>query len=214
MFLNPRRRGTRSLVGNPQAMHAAVMSAFPPHLTGNGRILWRVDEDADQLALYIVSPEVPSFEHIQEQAGWANQESWDIRPYTPLLERLVRGQRYAFRLTANPVRTVTDESGKKRRSAHVTAAQQQQWLQDRAEALGVKISAAGSEEQLDTPTFAVTSRHTRRFRRKGATVTMAQAQFDGVLEVSDVTKLTEALTLGVGKAKAHGCGLMTLAALN
>ena len=88
MHLNPRRRGTRLLVGNPQTVHAAVMSSFPPTAHGEGRVLWRMDRDGDHLALYILSPTAPSFEHIQEQAGWSNQESWDVRPYGRVLDRI------------------------------------------------------------------------------------------------------------------------------
>lgn len=35
--------------------------------------------------------------------------------------------------------------------------------------------------------------------------------FDGRLEVTDPAALRRTLTLGLGKAKAYGCGLMTLA---
>src|SRR5699024_476663 len=64
MYLNPRRRATRNLVGNPQVAHAMVMSAFPPgnHSADDGRILWRLDQGRDSLALYVVSPTKPSFE--------------------------------------------------------------------------------------------------------------------------------------------------------
>ena len=213
MNLNPRRRGTRGLLGNPQAMHAAVMSAFPPDAHGEGRPLWRTDKDGDRLALYLVSPTPPSFEHLQEQSGWANQQSWQIRPYGPILDRLMLGQHYSFRLTANPVRTVTDNHGVKKRCAHVTVAQQVDWLTSRAEDSGFRLVGLTSAVENDpaVPAVAVTARETLRFPRGGRTVTIARAQFDGVLEVTDVDEMRKTLTTGLGKAKAYGCGLMTLA---
>jgi hypothetical protein len=50
--LNPARRGTRQLLGSPQAMHAAVMASWPPAAQDNlqadpeaARILWRLDRN-------------------------------------------------------------------------------------------------------------------------------------------------------------------------
>lgn len=37
--------------------------------------------------------------------------------------------------------------------------------------------------------------------------------FDGRLEVTDPAALRRTLTQGIGKAKAYGCGLITLAPL-
>ena len=215
MHLNPRRRGTRLLVGNPQTVHAAVMSSFHPTAHGEGRVLWRMDRDGDHLALYILSPTAPSFEHIQEQAGWSNQESWDVRPYGRVLDRITLGQEYSFRLVANPSRIVTGEDGKKRRFAHVTVDQQLGWLTDRASSLGVEFIDAGGvfDDEKRVPAVAVTSREISRFQRKGATVTVSRSQFDGAIRVTDVDALRNTLTNGVGKAKAYGCGLLTLAPL-
>lgn len=215
MHINPRRRGARLLIANPQSVHAAVMSCFPPAAHQEGRVLWRMDRDDNRVALYIVSPTAPSFEHLQEQAGWSNQESWDIRTYDRALDRLMAGQEYAFRLTANPTRVVTGEGGKKRRHAHVTADQQLGWLTDRASALGVEFIDAGGafEGEEMVPSAAVTSREVMRFKRKGSTVTVARTQFDGALRIGDVDSVRKALTVGIGRAKAYGCGLLTLAPL-
>lgn len=211
MHLNPRRRGTRHLLGNPQAMHAAVMSAFPPddHEGAPGRVLWRVDQDPGAIALYLVSPTPPSFEHLQEQAGWGNRESWAIRDYAPVIDQLGVGRRYAFRLVANPVRTVTGEDGVKRRHAHVTAAQQLGWLLERAERMGVRFPEADGE-----PAVRVTGRETARFQRAGSRVTIARTRYDGALEVADPAALRRTLVEGIGRAKGYGCGLLTLAPLS
>ncbi|MFD5550034.1 type I-E CRISPR-associated protein Cas6/Cse3/CasE, partial [Streptomyces goshikiensis] len=42
-------------------------------------------------------------------------------------------------------------------------------------------------------------------------VPLVTVTFDGCLEVTDPAALRRTLTLGLGKAKAYGCGLMTLA---
>ena len=121
--LNPVRRGARKLLGSPQAMHAAVLAGFPEQAgTERGRVLWRVDTDEHRVTLYIVSPDKPDLTHLVEQAGWPTTETWLTRPYEGVLERVAPGQRWGFRLTANPVRVLAPEPGEKRgkRVGHVT----------------------------------------------------------------------------------------------
>lgn len=235
MHLNPRRRQTIRFMRDPQALHAAIESAFPPDppdLTAGSRVLWRLDAEGERRQLLILSPRTPSLEHLQEQAGWSTEQTWESRSYEHLLSRLMRGQRYAFRLTANPVHTVTDTSGRKKLLAHVSVAHQTRWLTERAELLGVRfmteaetladvddLATASPTPDHDglgaspqpTPLVQVSSRETIHFRRGAQKVTLARARFDGLLEVTDADRLRSALTSGIGRAKAYGCGLMTLA---
>src|SRR5690606_7133473 len=105
--INPRRRGAHKLLSSPQALHAAVMSGFPrqPAAT-EGRVLWRVDRDRrHRILLYVASPSAPDFTHLVEQAGWPTVQTWDTRRYDDFLSSLQNGQRWAFRLTANPARS-------------------------------------------------------------------------------------------------------------
>ena len=73
------------------------------------------------------------------------------------------------------------------------------------------FSVAGSDEDGCPPTARVVERANLRFRRRDRTVTVRTARFDGVLEVTDVDALRSTLVNGLGKAKAYGCGLLTLA---
>lgn len=202
--LNIRRPGARKLLGSPQAMHAAVMSGFPPGVDP-GRPLWRVDlDDPLRPTLFVVSPTRPDMTHLEEQAGWPSAPTTVSAPYTLLLDALEVGQQWAFRLTANPTHRATID-GVQKVLAHVTVAQQTAWLVSRQEALGVSLGDA------DQPTFHLTGREVRRFRRDTSTVTLARATFDGTLNVTNPDLLRTALTAGVGRGKAYGCGLLTLA---
>lgn len=217
MYLNPRRRQTIRFQRDPESLHAAVESAFPPGAPGAGdaRKLWRLDLEGNQAKLLILSARVPSLEHLQEQAGWATEQTWESREYEPLLARITKGQRYAFRLAANPVHTVTGDDGVKRRLAHVSVGHQLRWLEERAEAIGVSFGVADSEGTDPDPTSAVrvSFRETVRFRRGEQRVTLARTRFDGMLEVENAERLRTALISGIGRGKAYGCGLLTLAPL-
>ncbi|MFD7161750.1 type I-E CRISPR-associated protein Cas6/Cse3/CasE [Kribbella sp. NPDC059898] len=216
MALNDVRRGTKKLLASPQAMHAAVLAGFAdPRPTTEGRVLWRLDTTAGRRpVMYVVSPHKPDFTHLVEQAGWPTTETWQTRPYDALLERLEVGQRWQFRLTANPVHSVLDEGRKRGKPmAHVTVKQQEQWLIDRTERLGFRLvpsTASGSPE----PDLAVLDRSVRRFSRQHSSVTIAMTTFQGHLEVAEPYRLREAMTHGIGRAKAYGCGLLTIGAAN
>jgi CRISPR system Cascade subunit CasE len=220
MLVNPARRGARTLIASPQALHAAVFAAFPDSRpTEEGRILWRFDTyHGHRAVLYVVSPDKPDFTHLVEQAGWPTTHAWETKSYHPLLESLTLGQRWHFRLTANPVHAARRDDWRDTKPlAHVTAKQQEQWLLDRTAKLGFQIApghAGVTDGSLGEPDFAVVARTIRRFNRHGSTVTVAMATFEGHLEVTDTAALRRALTHGVGRAKAYGCGLLTLARPN
>lgn len=219
MSLNPQRRGGRHLLSNPQAMHAAVMSAFPPRTldedNGRGRVLWRVDSQHPEHTLYVVSPVEPDLEHIVEQAGWSTV-SWESTDYTRFLDQLRMGQQWRFRLRANPVKSVKAGEGPRGKVLpHVTPAQQLKWLDDRAPKSGFALLR---EQHLETDSevllTSVVRREDRQFHRqddsKGTRVTLRQAQFEGAVAITDVAAFRRTLIYGIGRGKAYGCGLMTL----
>lgn len=202
--LNIRRSGAKKLLGSPQAMHAAILSGFAPGVDP-GRPLWRVDTD-DELrpTLYVVSTARPDLTHLEEQAGWPSQPTARSISYDSFLESLRPDQVWGFRVTVNPTHRAMI-GGAKKILGHVTVEQQTQWLLDRQEQMGVSFEIEGQR------TCYLSHRSVRQFRRGNATVTLNQASFSGTLRVVDKDLLQQTLTQGVGRGKAYGCGLMTLA---
>lgn len=213
--LNPRRRGAVPLLASPHALHAAVLASFPdPGARPEGRVLWRLDLDEHSTNLYIVSPAQPDVTHLVEQAGWPTLDDTAlVRSYDPLLTRIEVGQRYAFRLTANPTHSAPragDSRGKV--FGHVTVSQQEKWLLDRQERSGFVVTPAdGVPSDLDSRALAVTARRTLSFSRRETRVTLSVATFEGRLEVTDRAAFVTALCHGIGRAKGYGCGLLTIA---
>lgn len=210
--INPGLRQGRRMLTNAQVMHAAVLASFPPDTRRDeARVLWRVDQKDNAFTLYIVGPEPPDLRVIGEQAGWPTRPG-DTTDYRPFLDRLIPGQEWAFRLTANPVKSIPGPPGKRGKVVpHVTRAQQAQWLLQRSAQCGFEIlpnSGFPEERQL-----TVTRSEDLRFRRAAGSrpVSIRQAQFDGALRVTDEKRLRTVLVHGVGRARAYGCGLLTLA---
>ena len=224
MALNGARRSAMEVIASPNKMHAAVEAAFPPLAPSasasgdeDGRILWRIDPvpgEGRVAWLYVVSPRRPDFTHLCEQVGWPVEGGWECKDYSGLFVKLSKGQIWHFRLKANPVRKVLKDRGRSVNDSvvgslqgHVTAQQQMGWLLKRAEHHGFKIhnDAAGF------PQLAVSQRDKVTFGHSGSKVTLTTAVFDGLLEVTDEVALWHALCFGIGRAKAFGCGLMTIA---
>jgi len=212
VLLNERKRGTVKALASPQVIHGAVESSFcwPTHETSRprNRLLWRVDHVANRCYLLLLSEELPDLTSLVRRFGYPDVEAkGETKDYTPLLEQLRKGQRWQFRLRANPVRSSAseaDRSGRGKVFAHVTVEQQMQWLMARAEACGFT---------LKPDEFSVVHVGWKKFykgSRGQCQVILRTATFEGLLSIADVERFRASLTHGIGRAKAYGCGLMTI----
>lgn len=225
-LINPQRRGARKLLSSPQAMHAAVLAAFPPGVGDGGRVLWRLDAQPPEYRLYVLGPEEPDFTHLVEQAGWATR-TWESMDYAPMLARITPGQEWGFRLTANPVKSLHRPGQRGKPVPHVTEAQQIAWLDERAGRHGFELrrvpssGAEGSCAGEGMPDVRVTGREDLSFAKRDTTgsgrrrqVTLRRVRFDGTLRVLDAEAVRAALVQGIGRGKAYGCGVLTLRPVN
>lgn len=221
ILLNPRTRGGRKLITDPQSMHAAVRSCFPPDIDESvSRVLWRVDTRDHETILYIAGPEKPTCHHVVEQAGWESRQAQSAE-YDRFLQSLMRGQRWHFELVANPTYSQWQNGKRGKVKAHVSIAHQLAWLYKKAEASGFALAPRIDDPADDAERSRwsahdapqVLERWTDTFRRGGSKqpVHISKARFAGTLEVTDADALRQALTLGIGRARGYGCGMLTLA---
>jgi len=222
IWLNPLRTGAQRLIRNPQAMHATVLGGLARQPVDE-RVLWRLELQPHRGELLVLTETRPSWEHVIEQAGWTVAEEPQAMtvPYDGLLGRLVSGAEFAFRLRANPTSSrrhpdsLTPSQAARaqgRRGVvvpHTTAAAQTQWLLDHLPSWG--FSAV--ELADGNPAVGVTGRERLAFsRERGAPrVILQTATYDGRLRVDDVELARTSLMQGVGRGRAYGCGLITLA---
>lgn len=216
--LAPERRLARKYLGSPQAMHAVVMSATGGHDgNGPGRVLWRVDRGMTT-ALYILSPVEPDCSQLVAEAGTAGTQARTL-DYSPFLASLDAGQLWAFRLAVNPSYSASRGPGVRgQRYGHVTVEQQRQWFIDRVPRFGFEllpVDHADGEGTDEAVLVAYRERPVFNRRRPGGEgydrVTINRTVYEGVLRVTDPEPLRRALIAGIGRSKAYGCGLMTLA---
>lgn len=120
------------------------------------------------------------------------------------------GQRLAFLLTANPIKTIKDtqteqKPGKSRETCRVPLVKEEEqraWL-------ARKLAGAAEIEAVTLlphqPLF---------FRRGSRAGKLSTLSFEGVLGVQDPARLVALLENGVGPAKAFGCGLLLVRRLD
>jgi CRISPR system Cascade subunit CasE len=199
--VNKQRMETKRALLNLQIMHASVKACFPE---SDGRILWRADALRHSLYILVVSPIKPDFTAFIRQYGWPESEQMgESRDYEQLFDRIETDSEWKFRLMANPV-----YAGNGKRYAYFSVEQQKKWLSDRAARNGFS---------LREHSFDVVSRDTINFSKGDKNdrhkVTLSRVTFEGDLSVLDIDSFKRALTDGIGRAKAYGCGLLTVAKL-
>lgn len=201
IMLDRTRRETMLALASPNKIHGAVEACFPGE---RRRKLWRIDELDQQSYLLVVSEDAPSLNLIAGQFA-PEGASWEIRSYDAFLAAIQAGSRWYFRLAANPTVSRADKEGNRGKVlAHVTVQQQKQWLLDRSQKHGF---------DLNPDEFDVVKRNVLTFE-KGVgryRVTMGTCVFEGMLTVMEEELIRKALTEGLGRGKAYGLGLLTIA---
>ena len=204
--LATQNHNTRRALLSPQILHAAIEGCFPNKATEKERKLWRLDLLHDKLYLLLLSPEVPSLTHFSEQFCTSGTVG-ETKNYDLFLATIRAGQQWQFRLRGNAVHSVVENKERGVRGkiyAHVTAQRQREWLIKKSTTCGFT---------LDKHSFEAVETNQLHFQRnKGNPPVIINATvFEGGLMVTDAEMFTQALTHGVGRAKAYGCGLLTIA---
>ncbi|MGX8705188.1 MAG: type I-E CRISPR-associated protein Cas6/Cse3/CasE [bacterium] len=199
--LDPLKRATQKALAAPAMLHGAVEAGFSGL---RRRRLWRVDELNGRCYLLIVSLDMPELASAAAQFA-PEGATWETRSYDEFLSNITSGSRWRFRLAANPtVSHVEQNNTRGKVYAHVTVQQQKQWLMDRSEKHGFRLK----EDDFDVTRRGVLS-FAKGPRRQH--VTLGYCVFDGTLEVADAVLLRQTLTDGLGRGKAYGLGMLTLA---
>lgn len=196
------RQETMKALASPNLFHGAIENA---EKEGRTRKLWRVDTLGGQQYLLVLSEQQLDFSGVVKQFG--NGERAESKQYDGFLERITNGSRWQFRLKANPVVCLKKELNKRGKPvAHITPAHQETWLRNQAAKHGF-IPEEGR--------FLVTSSQWYAFKKgtTGHKVRMLAVTYEGILTVTDAEQFRNALTQGIGREKAYGLGMLTVAGI-
>lgn len=201
LTLDSRHPQARRDLGDAYDMHRTLTRAF---VQGENTLpqpfLWRLEPcfDGTVSSSLLVQSETPAnWSVLDSFPGYALQVQGN--KLVGVSQLVQAGQRYRFRLLANP--TVTRD-GKR----HGLSREEDQlaWLTRQGEKHGFTVLAClrASNERLQT-----------RRGKSGDRITMQAVLFEGVLQAVDAQALRLVLCQGLGHGKALGLGLLSLAAL-
>lgn len=218
LHLNPHSRDVQRVLRDSYALHKAVMSMFPSDVGPSARkslgILHRLDlrEGGRTAELLLQSKVLPRIEQLPPTflEGPRAIESTEL---APLLERVIPGAHFRFRLRANPTRKISTKSspeGVRSNGKRVPV----RGDEERAVWLARKLLEGGMRlaESSAGPWLLQLPEGLQYGNRKNGNGTTHEAHlFEGILEVIDAEKARNTILVGVGPGKAFGFGLLSLA---
>ena len=192
----------------PNIVHGILSAAFPGKRNElSNENLWRIDSLGDSRVLIIVSTSPPDITEIVRKIGANKLSAGDSEEktdadktldYAPFLRQISDGQAWRFRVCANPVehkkQTPSDKRGKI--FALRSIEEQLEWLNRQGEKSGFSVKGC-----------AIINDSWIAFNK----VRIRAVTYDGVLTVTDADAFRTVLSQGIGRGKAYGCGLLTVA---
>lgn len=216
IHLDLRCREARRDLADPYQLHATLSRAFsqPEKKCSEGEVLWRLEPKArsdGNPQVLVQSRTIPNWDGIGVK-GWLAEVDSPIDLKSRLkLDALRPGQRYRFRLRANPCVT---RNGK--RLGLLQRIAQEQWIQRKGEAHGFVLppltSSGGSEEsEMRIDVIVSQERMLSGLQHHGNRIRIFSVLYDGVLTVTDTDAFVKVLHTGIGHGKALGLGLLSVA---
>lgn len=188
------------------AFHNWVERSFPDEVSDSARTrkLWRIDQIGDKQFLILISRTEPDLEQLEKYGVKGTAET---KLYDQYLDSLKKGMRLRFRVTLNPVISISEGIGKRGRvMPHVTVQHQMKYLLDRAQKSGFI---------LDEDEYAIVERGYAWLKKTGEKdLRLIKATYEGILTIQDKDRFLTTLIEGIGKKKAYGFGLMTVVPLS
>lgn len=208
--LHPRDPLVLRDLSDPTELHRSLMRAFPQHQGPSPRahfgVLFRVESEpagGGAPTLLVQSTVKPSWDALPEGYVLA----CEVKDVAGLLDGIAAGAAFRFRLVANPTKKVAPAAvgaTPRRHNPRVPLLGEEERL--------AWLSRKGAQFGFVVPPGGVRSSVLGVSGGRGATAVRVQpVQFEGELRVVEPLAFRDALSGGVGPAKAYGCGLLSLA---
>ena len=198
--LNLYNRSTMKALNSPSIFHGAIENSFVGERKRN---LWRIDRLQNNYYILILSETIPDFSAFCTQF---EPNSVETKSYDKLLEKIKYGDKWHFRITANPTKAVKkyaqNNHNRGKILPHITIEFQKKWLIEKSLKNGFLLS---------DNSFDVVQNSWKHFYKKGSRrVSILSVTYEGVLTISNEELFKKALVMGIGRGKAYGMGLMTI----
>jgi len=216
IHLDPRCREARRDLSDSYQLHSTLCRAFcePDRKCPEGEILWRLEPEADPAgypSVLVQSRAMPDWAGVGVQ-GWLAKADPAIDLKARLkLDSLKDGQRFRFRLRANPCVT---RNGK--RLGLLRSEEQEAWIKRKGQLHGFSLPQLATFDLSELPQERIDVRISQEQmlggkQHGGNGIRIYSVLYDGVLTVIDPEKFRDALKTGIGHGKVMGLGLLSVA---
>jgi len=186
---------------NPYEIHRELWRLFPDRPDDMRNFLFRVEKQKKRIGTEILMQSMQEPMKADTTCHIIAVREYDLS--------LKKGQRFRFRLRANPIKKINDEKGrinrkgetKKCRVPLINEEEQKVWLEH-------KLANICSLETLIINREVPLYFHKHKEQRSGKFLTVL---FDGFLGIEYPIAFVDMVKKGIGPAKAFGCGLLSLA---
>ncbi|GAA5531162.1 type I-E CRISPR-associated protein Cas6/Cse3/CasE [Herpetosiphon gulosus] len=229
IILNATERDVQTRLSNCHALHTLALRGFPqlPAGTDHARaffgVLFRLESvlaDQQQVRLLVQSTTLPDWSRIP--SGWLGSAPDErgnpaVRTIDQEYGNLDQVTDYFFRLRANPTKRISarnlDESERwqKKQVDLRTDHDRMEWLMRQANNHGFRIQPTPNQPTI--PAVQILPQPTSHGRDQEHRLTFGAATFEGILRITDLARFRQALEHGIGKGKAYGFGLLSIATL-
>ena len=200
VVFDARAKQVRNDFNDVEGLHRSVMAMFPDVVNREGLgVLFRVETSTSTPHLLVQSAVEPSLDPPQ---GYFRIGTKNMREQLSLI---TPGRNLRFRLLAAPFMSVAQpkptDGGPRPRGTQVPVPfpEVPAWLARRFGSAGTPHSLTLTEQAV-----AVRSRSQRSLPSHAILI-------DGIISVEDPAALSQLVTTGVGKMKAFGCGMLSVA---
>lgn len=216
IHLDPRCQESRRDLSDPYQLHSTLCRAFSTSgkKCPEGEFLWRLEPETDPAGcprILVQSKSMPDWAGVGVQGWLANADSAIDLKVRLKLDSLRIGQRFRFRLRANPC--VTREG---KRLGLVRTDEQEAWLERKGKQHGFSIPQLApfdfSEELQERIDVRISQEQMLRGKQHtGNGIRIYSVLYDGILSVTEVEKFKDTLETGIGHGKVMGLGLLSVA---
>jgi CRISPR system Cascade subunit CasE len=215
IHLDPRCGEVRRDLADPYQLHSTLCRAFSEsdRKCPEGQFLWRLEPETDPIGcprILVQGRKIADWTGIGVKDWLAEADpTIDLRDRLKL-NSLKVGQRFRFRLRANPC--VTRNA---KRLGLMRPDEQQSWLKRKGEQHGFSLPKLASfdftesaYEHVDVRIYQ--SQMLRGKQHHGNGIRIYSVLYDGVLTVTDPEKFRDTLQTGIGHGKVMGLGLLSV----
>lgn len=215
IHLDPRCREARRDIADPYQFHSTLCRAFsaPDEKCPAGEFLWRLEPESNSSGaprILIQSKAMADWSRIGVH-GWLASADPAVNLEERLrLDSLKSGQRFRFRLRANPC--VTRD---RKRLGLMQLEDQEKWIARKGKQHGFSLPNLASFDFSESPSDRIDVRISqeqmlRGKQHTGNGIRVYSVLYDGILTVTEPDKFKNALQSGIGHGKVMGLGLLSV----